>query len=633
MNKKVSFSIEEFSIDENPSSHFAVMDMKIVSSGMNLHNLPITKEAVKKSAQTLFGKPVLTHYIPEKDSLGGHDEEQVPIGAFLDKNITIEEDQEKVWLSAKAYIWKKYFPEVMDVFKKNEGKTNISMEIEINDSGYEEDGYEWIKDYSFMGVTAIGVQPAIVGSGATVLQFSELVEEIKKDVFGKYDGISFKIPGDVKSAAEDGLKLRAKFKRGGTSVGLATARYLVKNSVATPEKVRHIAKYFPRHAGDNLDDKESNGWIAWQLWGGNAGRRWATSLVKRMNSMDERQLSRFAEGEEEVEDFAKEDLGKSEALKVDKSKDALSNRAWGSVNKGALRDAVLKASNYKSLVKDVYMLVEAGWEDAPSQHLKYPVMEISGGKLVYNRGGLSSALGYAKKENETEVVSKVNKIYKSLGLNEEEKMAKEEEKKDEAEEVEMAKSPAPEAEPENKDSEKEKQEEQQEGEEEKKKEGEMSLDMYADIPSMMAMLEEETDDMKKMAEEIKKPDADFKAISAGLYSMLKTYARKFSESKKSSDEKIRSLEKFKASAEKKQLEEKVQTVLFEVKEFISKEEKEKWAAKSAEFSIDTISEWEKDLKASLFNALKNSETDIEKETFTTRPFVYDSDKKNKKYIW
>ena len=96
--------------------------------------------------------------------------------------------------------------------------------------------------------------------------------------------IDFSIPESVKRAAQSGLDLHAKHKRGGTSVGMGTAKALVSNAKASPEKVRHVARYFPRHAGDNLDDKTSNGWIAWQLWGGNAGRTWSESLVKRMDS-------------------------------------------------------------------------------------------------------------------------------------------------------------------------------------------------------------------------------------------------------------------------------------------------------------------------------------------------------------
>lgn len=118
------------------------------------------------------------------------------------------------------------------------------------------------------------------------------------------------------------------------------------------------------------------------------------------------------------------------SYKVDKSKEAMSDDDWGSVDKASMRKKIMDASNKSSLVKSVYMLVESGWEDAPSEKLKYPVMQLKGDTFVYNRGALASALGYAKKEEETAVVSKIEKIYKKLGLDSEgkeetEKMSKE----------------------------------------------------------------------------------------------------------------------------------------------------------------------------------------------------------------
>ena len=112
----------------------------------------------------------------------------------------------------------------------------------------------------------------------------------------------------------------------------------------------------------------------------------------------------------------KEKYGTGKSLKVDKKKESASNDEWGNIDKTKLRNDVLEAKNYKSIVKDVYMKVEDGWEEAPSQHLKYPVMQIKGDKLVYNLNALSSALGYAKKENETEVVKKVESIRKKMGI-------------------------------------------------------------------------------------------------------------------------------------------------------------------------------------------------------------------------
>ena len=102
--------------------------------------------------------------------------------------------------------------------------------------------------------------------------------------------------------------------------------------------------------------------------------------------------------------------------KVDKSKEAMSTKPWGEVDKTDLRNKIMEADNKVSLVKDCYMLVEDGWEDAPSEHLKYPVMCFEGDTLVYNRYGLSSALAYAKQENEESVINKVKAIYKKLDL-------------------------------------------------------------------------------------------------------------------------------------------------------------------------------------------------------------------------
>lgn len=138
----------------------------------------------------------------------------------------------------------------------------------------------------------------------------------------------------------------------------------------------------------------------------------ANAFYNKVSNSDLTPLQQFAQNRKESMDKQKP----WKTFKVDKSKEALSNKPWGKIDKSALRDEIMKAKNRATLVKSVYMLVEDGWEDAPSQHLKYPVMCFEGDTLVYNKGGLSSALGYAKKENETTVITKINKIYKNLGL-------------------------------------------------------------------------------------------------------------------------------------------------------------------------------------------------------------------------
>lgn len=109
-------------------------------------------------------------------------------------------------------------------------------------------------------------------------------------------------------------------------------------------------------------------------------------------------------------------MAEKKTYKIDKSKEAMSTADWGDYDKATMRDKIMEAKNRDTLVKSVYLLVEDGWKDAPSEHLKYPVMMLDGDKFIYNRNALSSALAYAKQNDEAEVVNKIKAIYKKLGL-------------------------------------------------------------------------------------------------------------------------------------------------------------------------------------------------------------------------
>ena len=118
----------------------------------------------------------------------------------------------------------------------------------------------------------------------------------KKQYKGLYDDLDFRIPKGAKEEARRGLEWRKEFGRGGTEVGIASARYISNTDTASPERVRKIAKYFPRHEVDKRaegyrpgeDGYPSNGRIAWALWGGEAGKSWSQKLVRAMNKRDEK---------------------------------------------------------------------------------------------------------------------------------------------------------------------------------------------------------------------------------------------------------------------------------------------------------------------------------------------------------
>ena len=96
-------------------------------------------------------------------------------------------------------------------------------------------------------------------------------------------------PAIVAAAARKGLELRAslpKSRRGGTEVGLARARDLANRRPVSVATLKRMKAYFDRHAVDAAGagwGVDSKGWQAWLLWGGDAGRRWACSLLREDN--------------------------------------------------------------------------------------------------------------------------------------------------------------------------------------------------------------------------------------------------------------------------------------------------------------------------------------------------------------
>lgn len=97
-------------------------------------------------------------------------------------------------------------------------------------------------------------------------------------------------PAAVAKAAKQGLKLREKFGRGGTEVGVDRANQLAARKPVSEADIAAISSYFKRHSVDkdatahkwgDLDDP-SPGYVAWLLWGGDAGEKWADKVKAQL---------------------------------------------------------------------------------------------------------------------------------------------------------------------------------------------------------------------------------------------------------------------------------------------------------------------------------------------------------------
>lgn len=143
----------------------------------------------------------------------------------------------------------------------------------------------------------------------------------------------------------------------------------------------------------------------------------AIAYFSELNEHNLTPLKKFAK--ERIASMAKEDYVNHP---ISTSKEDIYEGEWD--GQKAKQDLV-KEKNFKSLAPKVCMKLEEGWEDREVTKLGYPVMMLYDGKWVYSMKGLSSALGYAKKEDETAVVNKIEKIYKKLGLDDEKEVKSE----------------------------------------------------------------------------------------------------------------------------------------------------------------------------------------------------------------
>lgn len=106
------------------------------------------------------------------------------------------------------------------------------------------------------------------------------------------DGVSLRPSSGMASAAREGLRLHEEGKSGDglKPETVANAKKIAGRQVLTERHVREMNAWFARHSkaskspGWDKAGEEKPGYVAWQLWGGNAGESWAAAKVKAMDS-------------------------------------------------------------------------------------------------------------------------------------------------------------------------------------------------------------------------------------------------------------------------------------------------------------------------------------------------------------
>ena len=131
------------------------------------------------------------------------------------------------------------------------------------------------------------------------------------DISEEEDGYS--PPEEVRKNAARGLELRDKHNRGGTEVGVARARDLSNGKSISADTINRMVSYFARHEVDKKGEgwgKDSAGYIAWLLWGGDAGKSWANSIADKLDDNTNKEnvmdASKMMQEENPVKEMYKE---------------------------------------------------------------------------------------------------------------------------------------------------------------------------------------------------------------------------------------------------------------------------------------------------------------------------------------
>lgn len=108
-------------------------------------------------------------------------------------------------------------------------------------------------------------------------------------------------PKRVQENARRALMVRAKLppskkamknEKDEDTTGVRTARKLMGGRPLSVDTLRTMRAWFARHdtpdeRKNRRNDKTSKAWQSWEAWGGDAGRRWVESVMKRIERNQE----------------------------------------------------------------------------------------------------------------------------------------------------------------------------------------------------------------------------------------------------------------------------------------------------------------------------------------------------------
>ena len=290
---------------------------------------------------------------------------------------------------------------------------------------------------------------------------------------------------------------------------------------------------------------------------------------------------------------------------INTSKNAVYTGEWDG---DEAKKNLVKEKNYKTLAPKVCLKLEEGWEDREVTKLGYPVMGLYDGKWRYSTKALSSALAYAKQNDEAEVVNKIKAIYKKLGLDDDS------ERKEEAKMEEIKELAATEVEAEST------------LEEKNKEMAEPEIEVKAEEPSCDDCDEHDHDDDKDDEHDEEMSADDMKARIAQLEKDIEDRDNIIM----GQNSELETLRQFKKDVEDKEKAISVEAIMAECKEYMSDDCYKQMREEGMACEFADVDAWANKVKAYFFSAVKKTP---KKEKTDVFPFAAPVEKKEHKGLW
>lgn len=406
------------------NDNISIYELDAIHLGVNRNNMSIDEECVHKSLPSFADAPLYAVIDNQFNPLDGehndfleHFREEcpwrisrdriLPFGVVPESAIPIAKLVERdghTYLRLQVVVWKRLLPHVSEILQRRDGTVKVSVEFTIDEATVDKKtGVLYIHKFTITAITALGAKFTEVMEGSMLksakFAFGDYFNECKDNycVFAQNGEVD--VPEVVVNAISEGISLREKYGRGGSQGLYHNMKRVVENRKMPTVQLAEMQSYFSAVDGKTVPQgtrAQTNAYIVEMMYGGPRGREWCNSLQ---------------DGGEGGEKMAN--------MKIDNSKEAaVHSESWDNPGK-ELYGPLLEKSNSGELVNEAYLVVEDGYEDAPSEKLKYPHHVVKGDELVCDVKGVQSALARAKQTGEfsdKKVWAHLHRHYEELDL-------------------------------------------------------------------------------------------------------------------------------------------------------------------------------------------------------------------------